>query len=331
MMKLFFKSKTMKSGEMDIPDVSLNIQFWLLLIFTVLSLLCSLIVIYRYLSNQNLRNGLHNHSILLIIIINVLVIFTDVSWMLDNLRREGEVWSPTAAFCVIWWILDDTLYGLQTGILAWASIERHILIFHSKYVSTRKQKLLYRCLPPSILIIYQLSFHVSVLVFPSCENVFHFDEIQCGSNPCYLKITFLSLWDLIVNSVIPTLIIAIFNMALLYRIIAQKQRLRQPIQWRKHRRMSVQLLSLSAVYLFLNLPMIVIMLIQLIQDADPQVGFGAQLYIFILTYSVTLSLPFVVCCNRLSVDKHRHIQVSPTVPLLGLGKTSVGREIPTIA
>jgi hypothetical protein len=77
--------------------------------------------------------------------------------------------------------------------------------------------------------------------------------------------------------------------------------------------MSMQLLSLSAVYLFLNLPMVVIMLVQLILNSDPQVGFGTQLYIFILTYSVTLSLPFVVCLNRLSIDKHRHIRISPTI------------------
>lgn len=303
----------MKSGEIDTSDISYNLRFWLLLIFTVPSLICSFFIIHRYLSNQTMRHGLHNHSILLIIMINALLIVTDVSWMLDNLRQLGHVWSPTSAFCLIWWLIDDVLYSLQTVILAWASIERHILIFHSKYVITRKQRLLYHYLPPIILAIYLFSFHTSVLIFPPCKNKFYYDAIECGSNPCYVSIPFLSIWDMIVNSVIPTLIIAIFNITLLYRIIAQKQRLRQPIQWRKHRRMSMQLLSLSAVYLFLNLPMMVIMLVQLILNSDPQVGFGTQLYIFILTYSVTLSLPFVVCLNRLSIDKHRHIRISPTI------------------
>ena len=320
-----------KSGEMEMSEMSLNLQFWILLIFTIPSLFCSLIVIYRYLFNRFLRNGLHNHSILLLVTVNVILIITDVSWMLDSLRRNGDVLSPTRSFCTLWWIIDDSLYGLQTAILAWASIERHILIFHSKYVSTRKQKLLFRCLPPGLLTIYVFAYHIGVIVFPSCENEFDYHELECGSNPCYLAITFLAAWELIVNNIIPTLIIAIFNIALFYRIIAQKQRLRQPIQWRKHRRMSMQLLSLSAVYLFLNLPMIVIMLIQLVQSEDPQVGFGTQLYIFILTYSVTLSLPFVVYLNRLSVDKHRHIQISPTVVPLPMNKTSVVREIPTKA
>jgi len=260
-----------------------------------------------------MRNGLHNHSILLIIIINALLIITDVSWMLDNLRRSGRVWLSSPIFCLIWWFIDDSLYSIQTVILAWASIERHILIFHSKYVKTRKQKIFYHYLPPIILMIYLCSFHLSVLVFPPCENQFDFNEIECGANPCFLTIDFLTIWDLVAHDIIPTLIIAIFNIALLYRVISQKKRLRQPIQWGKHRRMAMQLLSLSAVYVFINLPMIVIMFVQLIQREDPKVGFGTQLYIFILTYSVTLSLPFVVCFNRLSIDKHRHIRIAPTI------------------
>ena len=302
-----------KSGEIDTEDISFSLRFWLLLTFTVPSLICSFFIIYRYLYNRTLRHGLHNHSILLIIMINAFLILTDVSWMLDNLRQLGHVLSPTPAFCVIWWLFDDFLYNLQTVIFAWASIERHILIFHSKYLTTRNQRLIYHYFPPLILTIYLFSFHTGVLVFPPCENEFHFNEIECGSNPCYMEISFLSIWDMIVNNLIPTLVIATFNIALLYRVIAQKQRLRQPIHWRKHRRMTMQLLSLSGVYLFLNLPMVIIMLVQTIEDSEPGVGFGAQLYIFILTYSVTLSLPFVVCLNRLSIDRNRGIRVSPSI------------------
>ncbi len=310
---IFSKQSTSKTGEIIISQVSYNLQFWILLILTISSLLCSIFIIYRFISNQIMRNGLHNHSILLIIIINVLLIITDVSWMLDNLRRSGRVWLPTRIFCLIWWFIDDSLYTIQTVILAWASIERHILIFHSKYVRTTKEIFLYHYLPPIILMIYIFSFYLGVLIFPPCENQFYFDEIECGANPCFLTINFLAIWDLTIHNIVPTLIIAIFNIALIYRVISQKKRLRQPIQWRNHRRMSMQLLSLSAVYIFINLPMIVIILVQLNQDEDPQIGFGTQLYIFFLTYSVTLSLPFVGCFNHLSIDKHRRIRIAPTI------------------
>lgn len=326
----FSKQSTVKTGEFIDLEIPHPLQFWLLLIFTISSLICSLFIIYRYLSNRTIRNGLHNHCILLIIIVNVLLIVTDVSWMLDNLRRAGRVLSPTPIFCLIWWLFDDCLYNIQTLVLAWASIERHILIFHSKYIITSRQKLFYHYLPPIILIIYLFTFHMGVLFFAPCKNEFNFNSIECGSNPCYLNIHFLVLWDIFVNNVIPTLIIAIFNIGLLYRVINQKKRLRQPIQWKKHRRMSMQLLSISAVYLFLNLPMVVLLLVQLIHNIESKVGFGTQLYIFIVTHSVTLSLPFVVCFNRLSIDKHRRIRISPTITCAPLRK-SVAREVAVIS
>ncbi len=324
--KRLILNKTAKVGEMNLSDVSYELQFWLLLIFGIFSLICSLFIIYQYLSNRKMRDGLHNHCILLLIIINVLLIITDVSWMLSSLHYSGRSPSATRAFCLIWWLIDDGFYNIQTVVLAWASIERHILIFHSKYLTTKQQKIFYHYLPPVILMVYLLCFHTNVLIFPSCDNPFDFNVLQCGSNPCYEGMNFLSIWDTVVNRVIPTLIIAIFNLALLYRIIAQKRRLQQPIQWRKHRRMAMQLISLSGVYSFLNLPMLIITFIQLIQDKDPEVGFGSQLYFFCVTYSVTLSLPFVVCLNCLSLDKHRRIRISPTGTLVAL-KKSVAQEV----
>jgi hypothetical protein len=316
----------LESAGLSMPQISNAFQFWSLIIFGVPSLICSLFIFYQFLSDSTRRHALHNHAILLIIMTNVILILTDVSWMLDSLRRPEHILSATPAFCMIWWFLDFTLYNTQTVILAWASIERHILIFHSKYLTTKQQKIFYHYLPPVILMVYLLCFHTNVLIFPSCENLFDFNALQCGSNPCYAGMNFLSIWDTIVNCVIPTLIIAIFNLALLYRIIAQKKRLQLPIQWRKHRRMSMQLISLSGVYIFLNLPMLIITFIQLIQDKDPEVGFGSQLYFFCVTYSVTLSLPFVVCLNCLSLDKHRRIRISPTGTLVAL-KKSVAQEV----
>ena len=321
--------KTIKTGELDITAVSHRLQFWLLLSFTVPSLICSLIIIYRYLSTRTIRHAFHHHSILLIIFTNVLIILTDVSWMMDNHRRLGQVWSSTSTFCLIWWLLDDGLYSIQTGIIAWASIERHIIIFHSGYFATSRQRLIYHYLPPILIIIYLFGFYFVVLLLIPCQNIYFFDEIECGSSPCYLEINILSIWDTIVNSFIPTLLIAIFNITLFYRIIAQKQRLRQPIQWKKHRRMSIQLLSLSGVYLFLNLPLTIIYFLEAINKFDSSVGYTEQLLIFLMTYGVTLSLPFVVFLNRLTLDRHRNLRVSPIVTVIHAKRTTAN-EVSTV-
>ncbi|CAF1428083.1 unnamed protein product [Rotaria sordida] len=308
--------------------ISHTLQFWLLLIFGVPSLICSLFIFYQYLLDHTRRRALHNHVILLIIITNIILICTDFSWMLDSLRRSGHVLSATPTFCMIWWFFDYSLYTTQTVLLAWASIERHILIFHNKMVTTTKQKIFYHYLPPILILIYLSSFYAVVIFLPPCHNEFEYTSVECGSNPCFLSIKILALWDSIVNSALPTLIIAIFSLALIYRIIAQKKRLRQPIQWRKYRRMSMQLLTLSAVYLFLNFPLTIIMLVQLFQHTERYVGFGTQLYIFFLTYAVTLSLPFVVCLNYLSNGKHRHRRIFPIVTF-SQHQRMFTRDIPT--
>ena len=46
-------------------------------------------------------------------------------------------------------------------------------------------------------------------------------------------------------------IIIIFSIAFLFRVIYQKIRMRQAIQWRKQRKMTIQLLSISFLYLIL--------------------------------------------------------------------------------
>ncbi|CAF1487991.1 unnamed protein product [Adineta steineri] len=45
------------------------------------------------------------------------------------------VWSQTPTFCMIWKFLDSFIYASIAKLVAWASIERHIIIFHNKWVS----------------------------------------------------------------------------------------------------------------------------------------------------------------------------------------------------
>jgi hypothetical protein len=302
-----------KSADIPTPDISETFQFWSLLIFGIPSLICSLFIFYQHLSDPIRRQALHNHSILIIIVANILLILTDFSWTLDGIRRPGHVLSATPAFCMIWWFLDFNLYNTQTIILAWASIERHILIFHSHMILTKKKKFYYHYLPPILLIIYLTGFYIGAVFFPPCDNKYNFTLVECGSDPCYLNITYLALWDMIVHNFLPTFTIGIFSFALLYRIIAQKKRIRQPIQWRKQRRMTIQLLSVSAVYLFFNLPFITLILINIFQDEGYLFSFGIQIYVFFLTFSVTLTLPFVVQLNHLAGGKNHHQRISPTL------------------
>lgn len=293
--------------------LSYTLRFWLLLVFAVPSLLCSLFICSYYLFDRKRRRAVQNHAIFIIILCNVILILTDLCWILHSLHNSGLVLSATATFCTIWWFLDYCLYGIQTVMLAWASIERHILVFHGHLLSTTRKRVIYHYSPLIVLLLYALLFYSVVVFLPPCANEFDFSSVECGVNPCFLQVRLLRLWESVMHSVVPSLIIAIFSLALLYRTIRHRTRLRQPIQWRKHRRMSVQMLSLSSVYLFMNLPLTVFTLLRVISPTKPQFGFAFQLYQFLLEYSVTLSLPFVVLLSCTSTERRQRVSPVFTV------------------
>lgn len=47
---------------------------------------------------------------------------------------------------------------------------------------------------------------------------------------------------------LPALIIGVFNTALLIRVLCQKRRLIQKIQWRNYRKMAIQMFSISSLF-----------------------------------------------------------------------------------
>ncbi|CAF1134446.1 unnamed protein product [Rotaria sp. Silwood1] len=111
------------------------------------------------------------------------------------------------------------------------------------------------------------------------------------SVPCYLMTNW-GLFDLLFNIIIPVCTIAIANLALIVRVIYQKSiavRLTR-IDWRRQRKMALQLGIISTLYLVIWLP--------------EGIGFLGQIYISstffldqidtfnFLTYLVPLLLPF---------------------------------------
>ncbi|UJR32966.1 hypothetical protein I4U23_020429 [Adineta vaga] len=122
------------------------------------------------------------------------------------------------------------------------------------------------------------------------------------SYPCYYNYASLALYDTIVNSILPTPIIVFMNIGLIIRVIKQKQTLHRRLQWRKCRRMIVQLLSISVLFLFFNLPMTVLVLAQVCGlEADVIGQFGS--YAYYLYHFVSLLMPFVCLTSLPEIRK----------------------------
>jgi hypothetical protein len=140
-----------------------------------------------------------------------------------------------------------------------------------------------------LILIYLSIFYIYAIFFPPCENKYDFTLPVCGAYPCYLDSPYLAMWYFIVHGIIPTLLIALFSIALLARVLWQKRHHRQ--NWKKCRRLTFQLLSISALYLFFNLPLMITFVPQV--AGYPNWGAQAQPYMYFFSGLIQYLLPFV--------------------------------------
>ena len=236
-----------------------QVRFWSFLVANIISLSCTLFTLYFLLADRTLRRALHNHVIIVLLILGLIYEVTVIPWFLHNDQFDTP-WSASRNFYLIWAFLDYGLFSLQLGLFAWATMERHILIFHDRWVSTPKRRFLIHHLPVVGIITYYMVFYCVVYFVIPCNN--SFDGFLTGGiyTPCAFESKSIALWDLLLHQVIATLIIIFFSLGLLARVVYQKIRVRQPVQWRKHRKMTIQLCAISLIYFFFNSPWVIVIL-----------------------------------------------------------------------
>lgn len=233
--------------------ISNIVRFWSYVIFLIPSILCSIFILYHLIFDRTLRQSLNNYVIMIILLVILICEVTIYPWMLYY-YHYNSIWERSLLFCTIWAFLDWSMGTIQASLLAWATIERHILIFHDQWMLTKKKRFFIHYLPPIILLIYYLIFYITVFFFPSCENFYDIFSAVCVT-PCLILLNYnFSVFDAIVHQILPILIIVICSITLLIRVLWQKYRVNQPIQWRKFRKMTIQLLSISLLYIIFFAP-----------------------------------------------------------------------------
>ena len=279
---------TPHSHDIAIPHF---VQFWLILPFYIPSVVCSLFVLYHFITVRSLRVALHNHVIIILLSVNLVVQLTSMLWNLIYYYQEYALW-PIPFFCIVWITVDEGLHIAITVFFAWAAIERHILIFHDRLVSTRQKTILFHYLPISIIFLYLIFYIPIVIIFPPCENTYDYDQLVCGYPLCYYDLRVLTVWDVVINHCVPTILIIAGSIGLLCRILHQKSRMRQPIRWRNYRKLTIQLLSISFLYLVLHTPH-TLMEFMYLCGIPEEVGADFMSYTEFFSYYSNLLLPFI--------------------------------------
>lgn len=181
--------------------------------------------------------------------------------------------------------------------MAWISIERHILIFHPHaMIHVAWKKYVFHFIPIIFCLIWPpIFFFAVVVVNPQCSNGWDFNLLTCGI-PCYFTIDILVQFDFIFDIVFPVTIIAFANVTLNIRVIYQKISRHQIINWRRHRKMVIQLWIISSLYIAFWAPTTITQLIQMtVMPSFMSTQLEAMQFVI---YLISLLLP-MICLSTL--------------------------------
>ncbi|CAF3250577.1 unnamed protein product [Rotaria sp. Silwood2] len=229
----------------------------------------------------------------------------DVPFYLRFIVNSGVI-PATPSMCLLWWFTDIGLYNGVAILMAWTSLERHIIVFHDQWVSTRKRRILVHYLPLAFLTLYIFIYYIVAFYYFPCENSYDYTLPYCDASPCYMSDPIMGMWDSVVNTAFPSLFEAFLSLAFLFRVIWQRHRSHLPFQWRKQRKMTIQLMSLSLLNMAFNFPLSIIGIIHLCGVAE-DIGAEASEYFFFLCYFVIFLIPFI-CLASITGVKNKFLE-----------------------
>jgi hypothetical protein len=147
-----------------------------------------------------------------------------------------------------------------------------------------------------IVLIYCFTYYFVFDLFPFCGDL-HFPSPTNGVPfSCIFIHPIMGKFDAICNLIIPTFIIFTSSLALLIRVLIQKARLSHGIQWRKQRKMIIQLLSIAALYLVFNFPRTILLIVDLCGIVTNTLTSVLVHTAFFAIYTVFL-YPFFCCAS----------------------------------
>ena len=260
------------------------LQFGILLFFTIISLPCFAFVLYHILSNRVHYAALNNHVVILLLVSNAIQTLTDVPLQLIYYYK-GIIWPQNLNFCLFLYFIDLYFFTSSFLLLAWASLERHILIFHAALFTGRFRRLLGHYVPLGFCYVYPLVYYVVFFFFYPCEDSYDMEWGDCFG-ACYLwDSTFMALYEQIAHGFAPMFFIIVLNLLLIFRVLQKRKRMGRQRTWKKNRRMASQLIGICFFVALLNSGYLIIQLGQLLSNGF---GFGKNVATWVFPLSLLM-------------------------------------------
>ncbi|CAF3892233.1 unnamed protein product, partial [Rotaria sordida] len=177
----------------NVLGIPISIKFNILLGVHVPSFICYVFIIVYILTHKNLRSAPNNYSLLFLLILQFFGNAINIPLLL-YFYKCGRVLFNNIVFCYIWIFLDRNIWSICIMLVAWASFERHILVFYRHFFRTKWKNICLHYAPPFIIIIYYVCYFLYVNIFYPCERSFDFQSPLCGP-PCYVFNTIIMWWE----------------------------------------------------------------------------------------------------------------------------------------
>jgi len=235
-----------------------RLKFIVILLLQIPAIILFLCIFVFFITNRIHLRQLQNQALLVLFIVNFIQLTLNLPLFLHFVRLN-RVSPATGAYCRFWMFVESTLDAENEFLVAAICIQRHAFVFRPNVFQTRSKLYLFYYLPLLFAVVYSVGFYMGSVIFYPCDNTqWNFTLTICGDTICYLSSNqSLALYDWIANTGLAIVVIILANIVLVIRVIRQKARRQRVITWSKQRRMTLQLLSISSLYLVTWLPSII--------------------------------------------------------------------------
>ena len=261
-----------------------------LVVIQSLSFFCSVYLLFTCLKKKSTIWNLPNHVILCLLIVSTWLISIDlVSTQVYYWNEYVPIQTDWA--CRFYNVSFFTTSNLNRMFMAFMSIERHFLVFRPQLYHTRRFRYLLHYFPLIFLIGWSLIYSIATDIFLTCPQIrFRYNRFLCGYT-CSVFVRSTVMIYVWIQVFLPTMITTLACILLPIRFLLKKSKL-QRLQWRRARRMIVQMSTIAATYTFCWLPYAI--LLQLISVNYSLLNdYHISRYMIFDAYVPSLLTPFI--------------------------------------
>ena len=269
-----------------------RIKFAILLVLQCLSLPAYLHVFYQFRQKRQLRESLFHHVILLLLIVSFLFLTIALPFTQAYLYTS-RAYPGNNTFCSLWNWIHYSLNMVNLFLMAFASIERNWLIFHPLLTRSNRGRVLLHYAPLLFCLAYPPAFYFGGIFLHQCPPFYDYTQLLCVW-PCYFNSIRWSIIDVYFNNLTISFCIPTFCSIIYIRVFMQKRVMQQQaFQWRRDKKMILQLWAVSSLYMAVWIPLQLLSVIN--TYVDPNFLLQAQIdYLFLLPYMIHFFYPFIV-------------------------------------